>query len=110
MLPEAPTVSSGRIVGFDVRLAAGGTETTFVASGAVWSSYELYREEAGRRVLVDRGSVKSDTLKAVSDPAGTLGSSYHLKLLDSRLRVASLTYSPEGEGSSMVGGDPVCPL
>ena len=108
--PEAPAVSSGRVVGFDVRKEGDGAKATFIASGAEWSSYELYRIENGYRVLVDSGKAGNDMLHAVVDPNGTLDTSYYLKLKDSRFRVASVHYSPEGTGSKIVGGDPVCPL
>ncbi len=103
-------LSPGRIVGFDARPGADGVETSFVATGAAWESYALYRMEAEGQVLVARGPALADTLLRVTDAAGDAGSAYSLQVRDGASRVAGLTYTPDGAGSGVFGGDAICPL
>jgi hypothetical protein len=109
-LAAARALSPGRIVGFDARPGADGIETSFIATGAAWESYELYRLEADGQVLVARGPALSDTLLRVTDAAGDASSAYSLEMRDGASRVAGLSYSPDGAGSGVFGGDAICPL
>ena len=106
----ARALSPGRIVGFDARPGADGVETSFVATGAAWESYALYRMEADGQVLVARGPALADTLLRVTDAAGDAGSAYSLEMRDGASRVAGLSYTPGGAGSGVFGGDAICPL
>lgn len=106
----ARALSPGRIVGFDARPGADGVETSFVATGAAWKSYALYRLDAGDPVLVARGQALADTLLRVTDTAGDASSAYSLEMRDGASRVAGLTYAPGGAGSGVFGGDAICPL